>query len=165
MRPDAVTISRRARHGYSEVNPSLILDVGFRTKASSLDLHAKFPQARILSHQYDPSNFLADKTYLAYHDRITFKSFDPSSFSFHLDQLAFANVERWGEVDFINLDVQGLEKNIFRSGGNWPDTVKFIKARLGEDYDYRDAKNDLRQLGYKANAMYDNSWFYVVGTK
>ncbi len=164
MRPDAVTISNQARFGLPKGwKPQLILDVGYRTKKSTFEIFNRFPQAEILSFQYENSNFLLDANALAYHDNIIFKSFNINSF--HLDDFIYGynSQGRDAKIDFINLHVQGKEKEIFKSGGIWPGNTRFLRAVLGPDYDYKEAKQDLGLLGFRAYAMYDNKSFYVVG--
>lgn len=144
-------------------SPKLILDVGYRTRKSSLEFYGRFPNATILSYQFDNANFLLDGIGLAYHDNIRFKSFNIDSF--HLDDFIYGNMARDAEVDFINLDVFGKEKEIFKYSGIWPENTKYIRAKLGSNYDYQEAKSDLKKLGFTAYAMYDNVAFIVVGER
>lgn len=146
-----------------DFNPKLILDVGKSTKLSSLELFRKYPEAKILSYQYDYSNFLVDSTALAYHDNIVFKYFNIASF--HIDDFVFGIVDRSATIDLMLLDVNGKEKDIFKFAGIWPEQTRRIKARLYKNYDYREAKDDLRALGFRSYAKYDNESFYVIGER
>ena len=160
MRPDAVTISKLVNKK-RDFKPRLILDVGYQTRLSSFEIHRKFPNATILSYQYDYSNFLIDSTDLSYHDKIIFKYFNINSF--HVDDMVFGMVSRDATVDLMHLDVRGKEKDIFKYGGMWVENTQKIKAKLGREYDYKEAKKDLRLLGFESHAVYDNEHYYVVG--
>ena len=162
MRRDAVTISKLVNKKRN-FKPRLILDVGYQTRLSSFELHRKFPNATILSWQYDYSNFLIDSTDLAYHDKIIFKYFNINSF--HLDDMVFGMVTRDAVVDLIHLDVRGKEKDIFKFSGMWAEATLYIKVRLGQDYDYKEAKKDLALLGFESYATYDKENFFVTGER
>lgn len=162
MRRDAATISNLVNKK-RDFKPKLILDVGKQTKLSSLALHQTFPDAKILSYQYDHANFLVDSTYLAYHDKIIFKYFNINSF--HIDDMVFGMVDRDATVDLMILDVNGKEKDILKFSGMWVENTQKIKVRLSPDYDYEEAKKDLSLLGFHSYAIYDNESFFVTGER
>ncbi len=142
--------------------PNLIVDLGVRTKFSSLQFAMLFPEAKILSFESDRSNFLLDQKLLAYHDNVVYKYFDLGYFD--LDTLIYNNISEYASIDFIKIDVQGKEKNIFKNGGRWANNTKYLKAKL-TDYNYKEAKEDLRNLGFTPYAMFADGIFYVMGEK
>lgn len=143
------------------VDPKLIIDVGNRTKFSTLDFYRKFPDSKILSFSNESSNFLLDFSYLAYHDNITFRRLLP----YHdLDLQIYKEIPPETEIDFIRFDVPGLEKKYIKDGGRWAVNTRYLKAKL-TDYDYQEAKYDLRRLGFYSAAMHDGHSFYVIGER
>jgi len=161
MKPDAEIVSRRGEWNLPRnFKPNLIVDLGVRTKFSSFQFAMMFPEAKILSFESDRSNFLMDKSLLAYHDNICYKYFDLGYFD--LDTLIFDNIPNTAKIDFIKIDVRGKEKNIFKNGGRWPKNTKYLKAKI-VDYDYKEAKEDLRKLGFTPYAIFADGNFYVLG--
>lgn len=142
--------------------PNTILDLGIRTKFTSLEYASKFPSAQIYSGQCDPSNFLLDKNSLAYHDNIIF--FSVFKATFDLDA-CFNYWPKIKYVDFLKMDLKGEEKRLFKEYDLWASRTKYIKARLGPNYHYLEAKQDLNRLGFKSWAMYDGYSFYVIGER
>lgn len=162
MRQDAGIILKSGNFSVPRnFTPELIVDLGTRTLYSTLDYARQYPEAKILSFQTYHPNFLLDENRLAYHDNITFRSF---SITEDLDYLIYTEIPFERQIDFIKVDLDGLEKNILKSGGRWSQNTRFIKARL-TNYDYKEAKSDLHKLGFYSAAMHDGHSFYVIGER
>lgn len=141
--------------------PKLIVDLGIRTKFSTLEYATQFPKAQILSFSSPNSNFLLDHNDLAYHDNIRL-SYLPMEQFIDLDNLIYSIIPFERQIDFIKMDLVGREKNILKNGGRWAKNTRYIKARI-TNYDYQEAKDDLAALGFYSAAMHDGYSFYVVG--
>ena len=161
MRQDVEIVSSRDRNFSIPRNlkPKTIFDVGFRTIFTTRDYLRKYPDSTIFSLQGDNANFLLDKNSLGYHDNVVFKYVDLHTLD--LDEFIFDNA-KYDKIDFMKLDVNGEEKRILKNGGYWANFVDYIKVRLF-DYDYKEAKRDLRTLGFIPFAMHDGYDFYVIG--
>jgi hypothetical protein len=66
-------------------------------------------------------------------------------------------------VDYLALDIGGHERDVFSYYTLWAGKTKAVKACLGDDYHYNQAKDDLRNLGFNTWAMYNGICFYVLG--
>ena len=143
------------------LNPDLIVDVGNRTFFSTQEYAYRFPEARILSFSRDMSNFLSDNSGLAYHDNVTFRYLIKEA---DLDKLIYKEISFETQISFIKFDIGGLEKKYIKDGGRWAVNTKYLKARL-TDYDYQEAKSDLRRLGFYSAAMHDGHSLYVIGER
>ncbi len=164
MRQDAVTVSKSDSFKIPRnFDPKFILDIGIRTKFSTLGYASVFPEAKILSFSNDMSNFLADHQSLAYHDNIKLR-FLPLHSMNHLDFYVYKEIPHEQQIDFVRMDIGGKEYRFLKEGGRWAINTKFIKVRL-TDYDYIEAKSDLYRLGFDSAAMHDGSHFYVIGER
>lgn len=162
MRQDAEIATRSGSFSIPRgFNPELIIDVGTRTKFSTLEYAMKYPEAKILSFSADMSNFLRDFSVLTYHDNVTFRHLSKKA---DLDDMIYKEIAKEEQIGFIKFDVSGLEKKYIKNGGRWAVNTKYLKARL-TDYNYQEAKSDLRRLGFYSAAMHDGYNFYVIGER
>ncbi len=162
MRQDAETVSRLGNFSVPKnFVPELIVDLGIRTRFSTLEYARQFPQAKILSFSMQNSNFLLDYNDLTYHDNVSLY-YLPTYQYIDLDKLLYTKIPIESQIDFIKLDLNGKEKDILKEGGRWANNTRYIKAKI-TDYDYHEAKNDLYKLGFYSAAMHDGSSFYVIG--
>lgn len=164
MRPDVGIASKPDSFRVPKnFTPKLIVDIGIRSRFSTLDYALQFPEAKILSFSNDMRNFLTDHNDLAYHDKIIFR-FLPLHSMNHLDFYIFREIAEDEQIDFLKMDVNGKEYRFLKEGGRWALNTKFIKVRL-TDYDYNEAKSDLYRLGFSSAAMHDGFHFYVIGER
>lgn len=52
------------------------------------------------------------------------------------------------KVDYIKFDIEGAEKEVFKTGGNWPKKTKCLTVELHDDYTKGEAAEDLHNLGF-----------------
>jgi hypothetical protein len=162
MRHVAATVSKPGNFSIPRgFDPGLIIDVGARTKFSTLEYAMKYPEAKIISFSRDKSNFLRDFTEVTYHDNVTFRYLPEDA---DLDYLIYKEISKETQIGFIKFDLFGLEKKYIKNGGRWAVNTKYLKARL-TDYNYQEAKSDLRRLGFYSAAMHDGYSFYVIGER
>jgi len=60
-------------------------------------------------------------------------------------------------VDFMKVDVEGTERDLFRSGGSWVDRVACVAVETHEPYSAHECADDLARLGFEA-AVDDRHW-------
>jgi len=56
-----------------------------------------------------------------------------------------------GDVDFLNIDIGGAEKEVLRCGGEWVSRVRCLKVELHGNYTVDEAIEDVRELGFVAH--------------
>jgi len=138
--------------------PSSIIDAGAHTGLASVYLATRFPDARIVALEVEPANFeMLRRNTAAYSGisirhcglwakpaRLRIADLGASSWGFRtveatadapetvpavgvadlLDELG------WPSVDFIKIDIEGAEIEVFSSAGNWIDRVGSFAVEL-----------------------------------
>ena len=66
------------------------------------------------------------------------------------------------QVDFLKVDIEGAEQELFAAGGRWPERVRALKVETHPPYSVRACLADLKRLGYDAEPD-DAHWAAVVG--
>jgi FkbM family methyltransferase len=61
------------------------------------------------------------------------------------------------QVDFMKVDVEGAERDLFQVGGNWINRVTCLTVETHEPYSPQECAADLARLGYEAAAD-DRHW-------
>lgn len=141
--------------------PDVIVDIGKRVNLTTNEFAQLYPEAKIYSVQFDNSKFLSDQSALAYHDNVV--SFKYKELPFNIDEYYSENLADVEIVDYLSLDLYGYEKDVFAYYTMWAGKTKAVKARLGDDYNYKRARVDLEQLGFKTWGMFNGISFYVLG--
>jgi FkbM family methyltransferase len=60
-------------------------------------------------------------------------------------------------VDFMKVDVEGTERDLFRAGGSWVDRVECLAVETHEPYSAHECADDLARLGFEA-AVDERHW-------
>jgi FkbM family methyltransferase len=72
--------------------------------------------------------------------------------------------EHGGPVDYIKVDVEGAERELFRDGTGWADEVRCLKVELHGDYSVAECQRDLGRLGFEARPD-PGHWACVVALR
>jgi FkbM family methyltransferase len=79
-----------------------------------------------------------------------------------LDTLLAVTLPDDTEVDFMKLNVEGAERELFRAGGEWPSRVRTLRVETHPPYTPTDCVADLIRLGFSAKATGDDLWVNCV---
>jgi FkbM family methyltransferase len=73
-------------------------------------------------------------------------------------------VDRFGEIDFLKLDVEGAEREILRRKVDWCTRVKCVKVELHDGYTVAECIEDLEHLGFEC-VPDARHWACVMGVR
>lgn len=59
-------------------------------------------------------------------------------------------------IDYIKMDIEGLERNILKTPAKWPSVTKAIKVELHNGYTTGQCANDLTELGFSCASDYSH---------
>jgi len=68
------------------------------------------------------------------------------------------------EIDYLKMDIEGAERDVLRSGGQWPERVRSLKVELHDQYTVEEAFEDLAKLGFVCERD-DKHWACVVARR
>ena len=154
------------------IHPRTILDLGCHAGLTLIDFADRFPPAHIWGVEMDFSNFNTARinagwmpnvkvihsgiaTWVGYCDyeggasnayRITGMGPNHRAPVTTIDALMAS--EGIAAVDFMKVDIEGMEAQVFKQTAMWPYVVQCVKAELHGDYSVDEAQFDLRKLGY-----------------
>lgn len=168
----------------SVVNPSVIVDLGANVGYTAIDFSVLFPDAVVLAFEPCEENYrvlkqnilvsgleykiISCNAAVSNWTGIGWIKGDHSNMMMLGDQgqevsVININVVVAVGVDYLKVDIEGSEIQIFKSEG-WADKVKCVKAELHGDYYADEAISDLMKLGFKAYAD-DNHPSCVIGER
>lgn len=67
-------------------------------------------------------------------------------------------------VDYLKVDIEGAEAEVFRAGGRWVDLVRVLKCEIHPPYTVAEAVSDLTALGFEV-AVDDHHFSCVVARR
>ena len=154
--------------------PRIVVDLGANIGATLAKIAVASPSARIVGVELDPENAsLARENTSAWADRVTVveaavaarpgavrykrQGLEPWTYAVGeegeqetgavtLDYL----LAEYGlaSVDFLNIDVEGAERELLRAGGSWAGRTRCVSVEVHGDYRPAEAESDLRGLGF-----------------
>lgn len=165
------------------LQPATILDLGANTGWTLLDFRELFPDATIFGVEMDLDNVLhatervaGDDRISTYHCAIGIEN-GAVKYDGNLPNNAYridGSDERYRGVlcrtldsfvsglpviDFCKMDIEGMEKAVFRGPAEiWPERIRSLNVEL-HDYDVEEAQADLARLGYSSRTGPGTSLF------
>jgi FkbM family methyltransferase len=175
----------------SETDAREIWDLGTNIGLAMAQLALRYPNARVAGIEMDARNLeLCRRNVAPYGDRcevlhaavwssdgeVSYSADDADSLAYHVDAgatngggttvrslslntlLAERGVDR---VDYIKIDVEGAERELFRENTEWAPAVRALKVEVHEPYTVDECLADLRGLGFDAEV--DPNYRGLVG--
>ena len=153
---DYVFIEKYHRPSFEIAKKPIILDLGANVGFSAIDLKKRYPQSKIFCYEMDEGNYKSlilntnkCKNIYSYNKAVWIKNeivnYDNSSpnDSYHIDNSnklsksvigitieSIFNENQLQFVDFIKMDIEGAEIDIFKSDLNWLKKIKSIKVEV-----------------------------------
>lgn len=151
-----------------------ILDLGSNIGITILDLASRFPQAAVLGVELDRQNCdLCRRNIAPFGDRCQVIN---AAVWYEDGEVAYGGEEDWGlrvgggatsrgrvealsidtilnragweTVDFIKMDIEGAEREIFKRPGGWSGRTRALKVELHNGYGPEECMQDLRLFGF-----------------
>ena len=69
-----------------------------------------------------------------------------------------------GTIDFLKLDIEGAERDVFEQNVEWADNTRCVKVELHGDYTVAECITDLERLGFVCEQE-PRHWACVVGRR
>lgn len=174
--PDIGTLQDVER-GYhrppSFYNPRTILDLGANVGLTLRDFGDRFPETTIAGVELDHANYEIARHNIRDYPKVWVVwgavamwngrcdyNRGAASNAFQVGPEAGGSVpcrtlDGWVEllfptgVDYVKVDIEGMEKNVFKAGGEWPRRVRFLSVETHYGYEPAEAMEDLTRLGYE----------------
>jgi FkbM family methyltransferase len=171
--------------------PELIVDLGSNIGLTMVDFCFLFPQARVIGVELDQdSAALARQNVEPWSDRITIveaaiwsedgtvsygrrpddawahrvgsaaRGQEASVRAMKLDAL-LDSLAPDQTIDYLKVDIEGGERELFRAGGRWSERVRVLKVEVHEPYTVTECIADLSRLGLSASPE-EGHWATVV---
>lgn len=146
----------------------VIFDLGAYVGYTAWDFLRLYPKAEIYCIEPDPDNFelmrlnLLERTSIyatcgAISDYDGLGSLQGEHYNAKKISSIDGDVDVWTldkfigsieKIDFIKFDIEGAERYVFESGGDWPKKTKCLTVELHDGYTKGEAAEDLSKLGF-----------------
>lgn len=168
-----------------------ILDLGANIGLTAAHYAVLAPTAHVVAVEMDPGNAaLARKNVEPWRDRIevitaavwwesgtiSYSAPPGHEYGFHIADSGDANtrtcsaitvgelVGTYGRIDFLKMDIEGAEREVLVSAGDWADKVDAIKVETHGHYTADRCARDLEALGFRTT-IDDRHWSAVTGVR
>jgi FkbM family methyltransferase len=173
--------------------PSVIVDLGANIGLTMVHFAFLFPDARIVGVELDGENaMLARRNVAPWSDRCTVV--EAAIWSSDGELTYGRESDDWGyrvggadenertpvkavaldtlldsvapnqTVDYLKVDIEGAERELFKGGGTWTERVRLLKVETHEPYSVDECIDDLSRLGFSAFAD-GGHWAAVVARR
>ena len=171
--------------------PELIVDLGSNIGLTMVDFCFLFPEARVIGVELDPdSAALARQNVEQWSDRstmveaaiwsedgtVTYGRRPEDAWAHRVGSAApgqevsvravtldalLDSLAPNQTVDYLKVDIEGGERELFRVGGRWSERVRVLKVEVHEPYSVTECIADLSRLGFSASPD-ERHWGSVV---